>query len=159
MPDRSRVDSEDYEVGGARSGAVSRGRPTRRRGVAAVELALLLPLLAFIFVVGTDFARIFYVSLTLTNCARSGALYASDPSVADESPYTSVQHAALVDATDLSPPPVVTSTTGVDAAGVAYVQVTATAVFSTITNFPGVPQQLEVRRSVRMTMAPTKPNG
>ncbi len=50
-----------------------------RRGVAVVELAVLLPLLVFLFVVTVDFARVYYFSLTLQNCARAGAMYASDP--------------------------------------------------------------------------------
>src|SRR5262245_7746433 len=35
-------------------------RPARRGGAAAVEMALLLPLLAFLCVISVDFARIFY---------------------------------------------------------------------------------------------------
>src|SRR5690349_9373587 len=48
-----------------------------RHGTAAVELAVLLPFLAFMFVIGLDFARVFYFSITLTNCARNGAYYGS----------------------------------------------------------------------------------
>src|SRR5204863_18342 len=55
-----------------------------RRGVAVVELAVLLPLLVMIFLITVDFARVFYFSLTLTNCARAGALYACDPVAAVE---------------------------------------------------------------------------
>jgi Flp pilus assembly protein TadG len=38
-----------------------------RSGASAVELALLLPFLVFLFVITVDFGRIFYYSLTLTN--------------------------------------------------------------------------------------------
>jgi Flp pilus assembly protein TadG len=41
-----------------------------RRGAAIVELAILLPLLVFLFVIGTDFARSFYYSLTVANRRR-----------------------------------------------------------------------------------------
>jgi Flp pilus assembly protein TadG len=44
----------------------------RRRAAAVVELAVLLPLLAILFVFAVDFARVCYISLTLTNCAPSG---------------------------------------------------------------------------------------
>ena len=46
-----------------------------RRGAAAVELALLLPVLVFCSMMSVDFARVAYVQVTLQNCARNGALY------------------------------------------------------------------------------------
>src|ERR1700677_382614 len=46
-----------------------------RRGAAAVELALLLPVLVFCSMMAVDFARVAYVQVTLQNCARNGALY------------------------------------------------------------------------------------
>ena len=46
-----------------------------RRGAAAVELALLLPVLVFCSMMTVDFARVAYVQVTLQNCARNGALY------------------------------------------------------------------------------------
>jgi TadE-like protein len=46
-----------------------------RRGIAAVELALLLPFLVFICMATIDFARVVYALVTLQNCARNGALY------------------------------------------------------------------------------------
>src|SRR5688572_31514655 len=118
---------------------VARRIACRRCGTAVVELALLLPLLVFLFLVATDFARVFYFSLSLTNCARAGALYASDPSTADESPFANVQAAALADATNLSPTPTITSTTGIDGLGRKFVSVTANYTFQTVTGFPGIP--------------------
>jgi Flp pilus assembly protein TadG len=140
-----------------------RGRPLRsqfppgRRGAAVVELALLVPLLAFLFVIAVDFGRVYYFSLTLQNAARSGALYASDPDVQNESPYASIEEAALADAENLTPPPTITTTTGTDAAGRSYVEVTAGYSYRTITAFPGVPHQLDLRRSVRMYRAAITP--
>jgi Flp pilus assembly protein TadG len=46
-----------------------------RRGAAAVELALLLPVLVFTSMMAVDFAQVAYVQVTLQNCARNGALY------------------------------------------------------------------------------------
>src|SRR6185503_2994612 len=89
-------------------------------------------------------------SLTLTNCARAGALYASDPTTADESPYADVQAAALSDATNLSPQPTISSTSGVDAQGSKYVTVTANYTFQTITGFPGIPAQVPLQRTITM---------
>lgn len=55
--------------------ARSAGRRARRRGLAAVEVALLLPLLVFVCMATIDFARVVYALVALQNCARNGALY------------------------------------------------------------------------------------
>ena len=123
-----------------------------------VELAVLLPLLVFLFVITVDFARVYYFSLTLQNCARAGAMYASDPYVADESPFASMQDAALSDASNLSPPPAITKTSGTDASGRAYVEVTAAYSFKSITRFLGIPQSLNITRSMRMYSAAITPD-
>jgi len=123
-----------------------------------VEFALLLPLLAFLLVVGIDFARVFYYSLTLWNCARQGALYASDPVAAAQSPYTSITQAALADAGGITPAPTVSSTSGVDSAKNPYVQVTVQWTFSTITNYPGVGDNFPLTRTIQVRVAPTVPN-
>jgi Flp pilus assembly protein TadG len=75
-----------------------------RWGAAAVELAVLLPLLTFLFVITVDFARIFYYAQVIENCARNGAIYESNLTTA-QSPYASLQNAALADAAGLSPQP------------------------------------------------------
>jgi Flp pilus assembly protein TadG len=126
-------------------------------GAVVVEMAVLAPLLVFLFLVATDFARVFYFSLTLTNCARAGALYASDPVLQAESPFASVQAAALADATNLSPAPTIIQANGVDATGRAYVEVTAAQNFSTITGFPGIPRSMNLQRTVRLYVAATSP--
>lgn len=131
----------------------------RRRGAAVVELAVTLPLLIFLFVVAVDFARVYYLSLTLQNCARAGALYASDPFVADESAFASTQAAALADAVNIDPKPTITQAQGTDGAGRSYVEVTAAATFKTITQYPGVPAQMNLARTVRMYIAAISPNG
>jgi len=130
----------------------------RRLGAAVVELAVLLPLLVLIFILTIDFARVYYCSLSLMNCARAGALYACDPTTTAESPFASAQAAALADATNLNPQPTVTSVSGVDAQGRAYVTVTASYVFQTITGFPGLPAQVPLQRSVTMFQAAGTPS-
>lgn len=126
-------------------------------GAAVVELAVTLPLLAFLFVISVDFARVYYFSVTLTNCARAGAMYESDPSTQAESPFANVQAAALSDATNLSPAPTVSSTSGVDASGKAYVEVSVAYSFKTITGFPGVPNTVDLVRTVRMNVSASTP--
>jgi Flp pilus assembly protein TadG len=125
-----------------------------RKAAAAVELAVLLPVIVFLFVIAVDFARIFYYSQVIENCARQGALYASDPKAPAYNLYTSVQQAALADAPGLTPQPSVTSATGTDQAGNAYVTVTVTWQFQTITGFPGVPSNVNLTRTVQMRVAP-----
>jgi Flp pilus assembly protein TadG len=135
----------------------SRPRP-RRRGSAATELGLLLPFLAVCFVASIDFARLYYHYTIVTNCARNGALYASDPSDAGSSPYGSVTAAALADAGDLQPQPTVASTSGTDNAGNSYVEVTVVYPFSTISNYPGLTNPINLTRTVRMRVVAAAPN-
>jgi hypothetical protein len=118
---------------------------------------VLLPFLAFLFVVAVDWGRIFYYSITCENCARNGAMWLADPIIQQNSPYKNVTDAATADAGDLSPTPTVTSTTGTDAYGQSYVEVTVTYTFTTVTTFPGVPNTTPVTRTVRMYPAPQVP--
>jgi Flp pilus assembly protein TadG len=127
-----------------------------RRGTAAVELAVLLPFLAFLFVLGLDFARVFYFSITLANCARNGAYYGSQDTT-HATDTAGIQAAALADASNLTPSPAVSSTTATDADGNPCVQVTVTYTFRSITHFPGVPVSFTLSRTVQMRTGPTVP--
>jgi Flp pilus assembly protein TadG len=131
-----------------------------RRGVAAVELAFLAPLLFFLFLITIDFGRVFYFSLTVANCARNGALWQSDPYARMESPYKTLSDAALADASnlnDLKNQSEVTYTNGTDESKNSYVEVTVTYRFQTITRFPGIPSETKLSRTVRMPVAPMNP--
>ncbi len=128
-----------------------------RRGAAAVELAVLLPFLSLLFVIAIDWSRLFYASVVVDNCARNGAVYASDPYAQAQSPYVSISAAALADAPDLSPQPTITSASGVDGNGRSYVDCTVTYTFNTLTNFPGVPRSTVIARTVRAYQAPRLP--
>jgi Flp pilus assembly protein TadG len=147
-----------------------------RKGAQAVELAVLLPFLCFMFVLAVDWARIFYYSITVTNCARNGALYLACQQSAKttSSPYTDsglvnlyvnapspVTAAATADAPNLSPTPTVTSDTGSDSYG-AYVEVTVSYPFQTVTGFSlpffSVPSSTNVTRTCRIYVPPETPN-
>lgn len=132
-----------------------RVRSRQRRGSAAVELALVLPLLVMSFLFTVDFARLYYHYCIVTNCARNGALYASDPTAAPESPYADVRAAALADASDLAPTPTVTSGSGINS---SYVQVTVVYPFPTILSYPGLSNPINITRTVQMRIAPATPN-
>jgi Flp pilus assembly protein TadG len=147
-----------------------------RRAAATVEFAVLAPFLAFLFVIAVDWARIFYYSIAVTNCARNGALYMSQQHSAKtiSSPYTDsgyvnlyvksatpVTDAALADAHDLKPTPTVTSASGSDSHG-PYVEVTVSYTFRTVTDFSVahfvVPSSANVTKTVRMYVPPESPN-
>lgn len=127
-------------------------RCCRRRAAVAAELAILLPVLTFLLVITVDFARLFYHYVTITNCARNGAIYASDPIGRTQSRYSGITDAALADATNLTPQPTVSST----ATGNS-VEVTVSYPFRTITSFPGVPSTMNLRSTVRVRVAPRVP--
>jgi Flp pilus assembly protein TadG len=139
---------------------ISSRRRTHRRGASAVELALLLPLLGLFFLVTVDFARLYYHYTIITNCARNGALYGSNPTAAAESPYLTLQAAAQADAqnNDLNPLPAVTSTNGTDSSGNPYIEVTVSYDFATISNYPGLANPINLSRTVRMRIVPATPN-
>src|SRR5947209_4901620 len=128
-----------------------------RRGGSAVELAVVLPFLAFLFVIAVDWSRIFYFSLTVNNCARNGALYAADPYSTTLPAYPNLTAAALADAPNLSPQPTVTSAGGTDASG-PYVDCTVSYTFTTISNFPGIAKSTPLVRTVRAYTVPKLPN-
>jgi len=147
-----------------------------RRAAAAVEFAVLAPFLVFMFVIAVDWARVFYYSIAVRNCARNGALYLSQKQSAKttSAPYTDsgyvnlyvssaspVTAAALADAPDLTPAPTVTSTTGSDSYG-SYVEVTVSYTFRSVTDFSvgifAVPSSTNVARTVRMYVPPESPN-
>jgi Flp pilus assembly protein TadG len=128
------------------------GRWTRR-GAAAVELAVLLPFLTYLLVGAVDFARVFYYSLTVMNCAREGAIYAST-NATNATNTTGIQNAALADAAGISPAPTVSSLTGTDGSGNAIVTVTVSYPFKTITSYPGIPSPITLVRTVQMRILP-----
>jgi len=125
-----------------------------RSGAATVELSLLLPMLVFLLLAGMDYSRVFYASVIVSNCARNGALYASDQNVADRSPYTTVDEAVKADAPDLAGALTVTTTSGTDAQGYGWVQVRVVYPFHTVITYPGIPSQVDISRSVRMRVVP-----
>jgi len=143
----------------------SSNRGGRRRGAAAAELALLAPLLLFILIVAIDFCRLFFDYTIITNAARNGALWASDPYAngtvtPSQSPYATVQDAALADANNLNPALTaanVTSSTGTDGQGNATVSVTVQYQFNMISTYLGF-SNVNLSRQVTMRVAPAAPN-
>jgi Flp pilus assembly protein TadG len=133
-------------------------RNRRRRGAAAVELAILLAPLTFLLLVAIDFARVYFSTMTLLNCARNGALYASDPVAVSK--YANVSAATTADGTSLHNPTLtssnVTSTPGNDGTN-PYVDVSIDYEFSMITGYLGF-TSIDLKPKVRMRVAPIVPN-
>ena len=157
-----------------------------RRGTATAELAVLLPFLAFLFVIGADWSRIFYTSMTIQNAARNAAYYASEyPGVTDKMVYgyANVYDAA---ADDIEVPlgltgmniyygPTSSSSYGIsipstgtsvpdstDQYGTNVKILTVTYPFSMVSGFPidvvGVPTSVTLQRTTMMRTAPVIPN-
>jgi Flp pilus assembly protein TadG len=140
-------------------------RQRRRKGASAAELALLLPMLLLMLVGAVDFCRFFHTYTTITNAARNGALWAADPMAngtvtPSQSPYATVQDAAIADASGLRPALTasgVTSSSGTDGAGNATVSVTVQYNFPLFTSYLGF-GSLNLQRTVTMRVEPQTPN-
>ena len=135
--------------------------PRRRSGAAAVELALVAPVLALLFVIAIDLSRIFYYQVVINNCARNGAYVGcslrSYQEVGQVDPYNGAVNAAVAEGALLSPPlqsNQVKVVYGTGSDGNANVQVTVNYTFSSITNFPGLFASFPMQAQASMRMAP-----
>jgi Flp pilus assembly protein TadG len=144
------------------SGARSRlFRKQPRRGVEAVELAVMAPFLALVFVITVDFARVFYYQQTINDCARNGALFGANLHSYQETgwvnPYQDATSVALADGAALNPPldsSQVSVTNGTGSDGNPNVTVTISYPFTTVTQFPGFGTTLNLQASCKMRVAP-----
>ena len=136
-------------------------RPPRseRRGSVAVEMAILLPLLMFMAVIGVDYARIFSRAIVIEAASRNACYWAAqhpDKSIDD----AGIQTVAMRDLTEftsggVTPTVAVTRYTGTD--GYPHIQVTVTVTFNTVTNYPGVPNSTTLTRMTDMRVCPKTP--
>src|SRR5438552_2694878 len=81
---------------------ISRVRNSRP-AAAAAEFAVLLPFLAFVFVLGVDLCRVFYVTQIVQSCAYAGALYASQTVSSSGSLKQAAEQAAIAEGASLNP--------------------------------------------------------
>jgi Flp pilus assembly protein TadG len=126
----------------------------RRRGAAVAEMAILLPFVAFLFLVAVDFCRVFYSTQTVQGCAQAGALYASGTAACPSTttPTDAAKQAAVAEGTLLNPP-LTTDNVAVSYTG-NVVTVTVTYNFQMLTGFLALPQTLKLVRSTQMTVVP-----
>jgi Flp pilus assembly protein TadG len=122
----------------------------RRRGVAAVELAIVLPILAFLLMIAIDYCRVFYHVQVVDDGARSAALYASGTSLPGPGQSTNAAAvAAAVAAGANLDPPIKAEDVSVTSSSTS-VAVTVRYQFRTVAAFPGIPATVNLTRTVSM---------
>jgi Flp pilus assembly protein TadG len=149
----------------------------QRQGVAAVELVVLLPFLAFVLITTIDFARIMYYVIVIDNSSHNAAIFGSQVFdnqnqqwIAGQTQYwqsasgqmvSTQQSAADIDGANLSPPlaysNVSVDSTQKDSSGNPINIVTITYTFNTITSYPGVPSSITIKRVYQARVAPASP--
>jgi len=127
-----------------------------RHGAVAVELAVLLPLLMFLAVIGVDYARVFSRTLILETASRNAAWYACQDST-KAADTAGIQAVAQKDLADITPTPTVTSSTYTGTDGFLHVKVTVSVTFNTVTNFPAVPHSSNLSRTTDFRVCPKTP--
>ncbi len=129
-----------------------------RKGIAAAELALLLPFLALMFCVAVDFCRAFRAAVVLDDCARSGALYASGAAAHNTDTTTATDaatQAAVAEGVALTPP--LKAENVAVAIGTNSATVTVTYPFPLVTSYLGFSRNLSIARAVTLPLAPKAP--
>jgi Flp pilus assembly protein TadG len=147
-----------------------------RRATATAELAILLPFLVGLFLFAADFARVFYVTITIENAIHDGALFGSQVFDNQNQQWIgNVQYwqgpngqlvslekvAAELDGSNLSPALAdsnITVTSGTDADGNPVNIVTVTYTFTTIVPYPGIPSPVTITRTAQVRIAPATPS-
>ncbi len=127
------------------------------RGVAALEMALVLPLVLLFAFASVDFGRVVHAYIAVSNAARCGAEYGSMDkftSYTRDNWESGVQ--AAIDQEMQGLPGFVngnlanTVTTTTDSDGLFLAKVEVTYSFHTIVNWPGVPSNVAVDHQVTM---------
>src|SRR5262249_44918109 len=133
-----------------------------RAGSAALELGLVLPVMAILVVGAADFARLFYTAIEVANAARAGVQYGTQSNGATGN-TAGMQKAATDDAKQVSGMTVtaarrcqcadgttvdcVTGDCGSYGAPQIYVTVTAQKNFDTVIPYPGVPSSVNLTKT------------
>lgn len=148
----------------------------KRRATATVELAVLLPFLTALFLFAFDFARIFYVTITIENAIHNSALFGSQVFDNENQQWIGNQQywqgpngqlvslpkvAAELDGANLSPALAdsnINIASGTDADGNPVNIVTVTYTFQTIVPYPGIPSPVTITRTAQVRVAPATPS-
>jgi Flp pilus assembly protein TadG len=125
------------------------------RGQAAVELALVVPVLVVLLMIVGEFLLVYYTTIELNNAARAGVQYGIH-SPANASDLQGMKQAALNDGSDISGMTAVATeycecsdgssvscgTAGACSDERVYIEVDTAATFYTLTNWPGIPKSI-----------------
>lgn len=136
-------------------GASREPRRNKRPGTAAVEFAVILPVLVLIVLGCVDFGRFAYSYIAVTNAARAGAGYGSVHPFTDFTRplWESRIREAVAQEMQLMPgfdPDRVQITTGPDTGDEWWVRVDVSYSFHVIMNWPGLPGEVPMQRTVIM---------
>lgn len=131
-------------------------------GGAAVELAVVFPVLVLLLIGVADYGRVFFTSIAVANAARAGAEWGAQSSATAFGPASAITDFAKQDGAEAGAitvvtatscrcgPNVVTCSTTPSCAGYgpprAFVEVTASKTVSLILPYPGVPNNLQIVR-------------
>lgn len=133
------------------------GSRGRRRGVALAEMALVCPVLLLLACAAADFGRVIYAYAVLSNAARVGAEYGAMhgfTSYSQSSWQSQVQQAVVTEMQNLpgfqSGNLQVSVQTSTDSAGLAQVSVNVSYPFSTVSNWGGLPETVNLQHAVEM---------
>jgi Flp pilus assembly protein TadG len=130
-----------------------------RRGAAAVEFALVLPILALLLVAGIDFGRVLYHAQTIENCARNGALYKSDPASPLLRKYADYRECAIADGSNLVPALTVDNVTVTSDAKESTVSVTVSYEVEMLCSYLKFNNdKVKLEKTVTMRVLPLTPN-
>ena len=125
------------------------------RGQAAVELALVAPVLVVLLMLVGEFLRIYYFTIALNNAARAGVQYGVN-SPANAADLQGMQQAALNDGADIDGLHAIASeycqcsdgssvscaTADACADERVYVEVETSGTFYTLADWPGIPHSI-----------------
>lgn len=135
------------------------------RGQSLAELALLLPVLLLLVLGAIDFGRLYFAYVSVTNASRNAAQYGSFNTIrASDEDCTDgncLRLAAIADTSNLlntsaTNPDVTTepcSAGSLDDQGRECVRITVTYTFETLVPWPGLPNSIDMSRTVQMRVA------
>ena len=135
------------------------------RGQSLAEFALLLPVLLILVLGAIDFGRVYFAYVSVTNASRNAAQYGSFNTIrANDEDCTDgncLRLAAIADTSNLlntssTNPEVTTESCSVgslDDQGNECVRITVTYTFETLVPWPGLPNSIDLSRTVQMRVA------
>lgn len=132
-------------------------------GASFVELALILPVFLLVFVPAVDIGRAFYVSIEVASAAQAGAAYgiqnptdvtgmttASTSGISNLSGVTATATYGCECSDGTSASASCATTPTCTSNYVNYVDVVATAPYSTTFGYPGLPSSMNISKEIRL---------